>query len=378
MPARTPFIFVHAGAGIFSTKDIPAHLDAVRRACIAGLEAISDPVDALVAAISIFEADPVTNAGRGSCLNIQGHVEVDASAMDGMGRFGAVGAAPGLGNPIAVATRVLRCDDDGTMPDGLRAAPMLVTGKGAWELARNSGLAAHSRKRKRGTSDGETETDSEEPDDGPLRTEDSVNAWGRALKRYMKELDDDTNGIGPEQNGEDSRPSDTVGAVVCNEESLLCAGASSGGPILKPSGRVGHAAIFGAGTWARNPEDGCPGVAVSTSGRGEQIIRTLLARELGEVALSASEEGVWETVPSAFEAKFLSSPYIARSVAKQDRESGAIISLVPLDGPAEICCIHSTPSMIVGYLARGMKAPVVRHLTKQQDKDWSFSAWSIG
>lgn len=44
----------------------------------------------------LLKDDPSTNAGRGSNLTEDGHVECDASLIDGdSGAFGAVGAVPG-------------------------------------------------------------------------------------------------------------------------------------------------------------------------------------------------------------------------------------------------------------------------------------------
>jgi taspase (threonine aspartase 1) len=71
----------------------------MRRACLAASTILrqdsGECIDAVSAAIQVLEDDPSTNAGRGSNLTEDGHVECDASLMDGdSGMFGGVGAVP--------------------------------------------------------------------------------------------------------------------------------------------------------------------------------------------------------------------------------------------------------------------------------------------
>ncbi|XP_021344520.1 threonine aspartase 1-like, partial [Mizuhopecten yessoensis] len=76
---------------------------------------------------------------------------------------------------------------------------------------------------------------------------------------------------------------DTVGAVAMDSEGNMSAAVSSGGISLKHSGRLGPAAMYGAGCWAHNwKSDKKAGVAVATSGSGEHLMRTLFAQKCAE------------------------------------------------------------------------------------------------
>lgn len=64
-------------------------------------------LDAVVKATVVLEDSPMTNAGFGSNLTMNGTVECDASVMDGSSlQFGAVGAVSGIKNPVLLAKRL--------------------------------------------------------------------------------------------------------------------------------------------------------------------------------------------------------------------------------------------------------------------------------
>ena len=71
----------------------------------------------------------------------------------------------------------------------------------------------------------------------------------------------------------------TVGAVAIDANGLIVAGTSTGGIPQKLPGRIGDAAIFGAGTYADAH------VAASATGFGEDIIRLGATRMFGQVML---------------------------------------------------------------------------------------------
>ncbi|KAL7204071.1 hypothetical protein ACSBR2_017187 [Camellia fascicularis] len=72
VPDRNPrfFVAVHVGAGFHAPSNEKALMSSMKRACLA-------------AASVLRKGDPSTNAGRGSNLTEDGHVECDASIMDG-------------------------------------------------------------------------------------------------------------------------------------------------------------------------------------------------------------------------------------------------------------------------------------------------------
>ncbi|KAH7339556.1 nucleophile aminohydrolase [Rhizoctonia solani] len=186
------------------------------------------------------------NAGTGSNLTIVGTVECDASIMNSAEDFGAVGATSGIKNPIKAAYRILmgsqRTDPHGRIP------PMLVSGNAPSDLA---------------------------IDPSEMITHKARSEWERW--KTVIQTEQPSSGI-----TNDTIVQDTVGAILCTIDGEVAAGVSSGGILLKPTGRIGEAACFGAGCWASGARGPLNAVACSISGAGEMIMRAFLAKELAE------------------------------------------------------------------------------------------------
>lgn len=74
---------------------------------------------------------------------------------------------------------------------------------------------------------------------------------------------------------------DTVGAVCIDSRGHVAAASSSGGIFLKYNGRVGQAAVYGCGAWADSFSNKTENsIAVTTTGTGEYLVKTILAKEL--------------------------------------------------------------------------------------------------
>jgi beta-aspartyl-peptidase (threonine type) len=225
-----PALILHGGAGSPAPDLHEAREPGLRRACAAACDMLLPSGSALVSVVratALLEDDPVFNAGKGSCLNEEGDIEVDASLMEGTTlRVGAVGAVRCVRNPIVLAKAIMET-----------GRHVFLVGDGAERFARAQGFPVASR--------------------DELVTERQLLRWQLAQLK-----------------GEPG----TVGAVAMDQSGHLAAATSTGGIFNKQPGRVGDSAVIGAGTYA----DDTLG-AGSATGDGEAIIRVTMTRTAVEL-----------------------------------------------------------------------------------------------
>src|SRR5712675_1725831 len=110
MPTN-PVLVIHGGAWAMPDDMVEAHLNGVRNAIAAGwrvLESGGAALDAIEEAVVILEDDETFDAGRGSFLNRDGKVQLDALIMDGSTlRAGGVGCVERVRNPVRAARKIL-------------------------------------------------------------------------------------------------------------------------------------------------------------------------------------------------------------------------------------------------------------------------------
>ncbi|XP_051507925.1 threonine aspartase 1-like isoform X1 [Myxocyprinus asiaticus] len=353
------FVLVHAGAGYHSESKAKEYKHVCKRACqraVDRLRAGGMALEAVTAALTELEDSPFTNAGTGSNLNLSGEIECDASIMDGKSlNYGAVGALSGIKNPVLVARRLLSETQKGKLSAG-RIPPCFLVGRGAEQWAISHGIPACTTEK--------------------MTTKFSLSAYKRNKRKMeLAELvetkrrrqssghENDFGCLEPVGDimvkGEvnNSACLDTVGAVVVDGEGNVAAAVSSGGLAMKHPGRVGQAAHFGCGCWAENARDvSLYSTAVSTSGSGEHLIRTMLARECS-TAMQA--ETAHQSLLEAMQNKFISSPFLAGEdcvlggvivlrccTCEEDQRSEDIQALL-----VEFLWSHTTESMCVGYMS---------------------------
>ncbi|KQK85023.1 threonine aspartase 1 isoform X1 [Amazona aestiva] len=396
---RVGFVLVHAGAGYHSESKAREYKHVCKRACqkaIEKLQAGALATDAVTAALIELEDSPFTNAGLGSNLNLLGEIECDASIMDGKSlNFGAVGALSGIKNPVSVANRLLCEGQKGKLSAG-RIPPCFLVGEGAYRWAVDHGipacppgimatrfsLAAFKRNKRKLELAEKVETDlihlkRRRQSNEKIRSfpEQHANfSIFKDIRPYVLAPESCAALVGEPQRPmvvgkggdqielyspeNDSGTLDTVGAVVVDQEGNVAAAVSSGGLALKHPGRVGQAALYGCGCWAENTGAHTPySTAVSTSGCGEHLVRTILAREC---SCALQTEDAHQALLETMQNKFIGSPFLAN----EDGVLGGVIVLRSCRCSAEpessqekptllveFLWSHTTESMCVGYMS---------------------------
>jgi beta-aspartyl-peptidase (threonine type) len=237
-----PVLVVHGGAWAMPDDMVEAHLRGVRNALAAGwrvLDRGGSALDAVEQAVVTMEDDETFDAGRGSFLNRDGKVQLDALIMDGATlRAGGVGCVERLRNPIRVARKILS-----------ESPHVYFVGEGAERFAEEHGVEL-------------------------CRNEDLI--IPREIE-HLRKYQHEAASLDLGKDGKDlfapTISHDTVGAVALDRDGNIAAATSTGGTLNKAPGRLGDSSLIGCGCYADNLS-----AAVSTTGWGEPIMKLVLAK----------------------------------------------------------------------------------------------------
>jgi beta-aspartyl-peptidase (threonine type) len=244
-------------------------LEAQYRACLreslaAGHAALSSggsATDAVVEAIRVMEDSPLFNAGRGSNLDSDGRVTMDASIMRGEDQgAGAVAGVTDVRSPIHLARMVME-----------RCPHVFLMGSGAEAFARAQGIESTPNQwfiteRRRKALDAARAREAE--GDG------TPNVVSRPADVPQRGDRPDLSGIGGLEDPDPADQAGTVGAVALDSSGRITAGTSTGGMANKRWGRIGDSPVIAAGTYA------APHVGISCTGWGEFFIRNAVAHDI--------------------------------------------------------------------------------------------------
>ena len=180
-----------------------AHLTGVRNAVAAGWKVLSRggcALDAVEEAVVVMEDDETFDAGRGSFLNREGKVQLDALIMDGATlRAGGVGCVEHLRNPIRAARKILS-----------ESPHVYFVAEGAEKFAAQHGIAL-------------------------CKNEDLIipREVQRLREFQAQAAEEKPNLFAP------AISHDTVGAVALDRQGNIAAATSTGGTLNKAPGRLG-------------------------------------------------------------------------------------------------------------------------------------------
>lgn len=238
MSSHSPVLLVHGGAWAIPDDAVESHLNGVRKALAAGWAALrkgGSALDAVESAVMTLEDDETFDAGRGSFLNRDGKVQLDAFLMDGENlRAGGVGCVERIKNPIHAARVVLE-----------KSPHVYFVTEGAERFAEENGIQLI--------------------ENTELVVPREVERWKNAKEqRYLTT---------PSEFCSPTSSHDTVGAVALDAKGNIAGGTSTGGTLNKAPGRVGDSSLIGCGCYADNDTG-----AASTTGWGEPMMKVVLAK----------------------------------------------------------------------------------------------------
>jgi L-asparaginase / beta-aspartyl-peptidase len=251
-----PVLVVHGGAWAMPDDMVDAHLRGVRNALAAGwrvLEAGGAALDAIEEAVVVMEDDETFDAGRGSFLNRDGRVQMDALTMDGATlRAGGVGCVERVRNPVRTARKILS-----------ESPHVYFVGEGAERFAAEHGVELCANEELVIAREVER-LKQYQAQQRKLGSGKSVSAGGAVAGGAVNDGNDL---FAPELSH------DTVGAVALDRAGNIAAATSTGGTLNKAPGRLGDSSLIGCGCYADNLS-----AAVSTTGWGEPIMKLVLAK----------------------------------------------------------------------------------------------------
>ena len=231
-------LVIHGGAGSMHPGTLDPAAEADARAGLGGalgkgstiLANGGSALDAVEAAARALEEHLSFNAGRGSVLARDGHIELDAAIMDGRSRrAGAAAALRTTRAPISLARHLLE-----------QGPHVFLAGSDADRFAAEHGF------------------------------EQVENRWFETAER-RRQLDEYIAHGGFDEQVKYG----TIGAVAVDSNGHVASATSTGGLTGKQWGRVGDSPLIGAGTYADDRS-----AAVSATGSGEYFIRTAAAHEV--------------------------------------------------------------------------------------------------
>ena len=292
-----PVLVVHGGAWAMPDDMVDAHIHGVNNALAAGwrvLERGGAAVDAVEEAVVIMEDDETFDAGRGSFLNRDGKVQLDALIMDGATlRAGGVGCVERLRNPVRAARKILS-----------ESPHVYFVAEGAERFAAEHGIAL-------------------------CKNVDLVIPREvERLRAYQAELGQHTSMPSGNDLFAPHISHDTVGAIALDREGNIAAATSTGGTLNKAPGRLGDSSLIGCGCYANNES-----AAVSTTGWGEPIMKLVLAKWTAD-RIQAGNLPEW-------------SAQEAMNYLKQRLNGHG--GIIVLDPAGHIGIAHNTPRMAWAY-----------------------------